>query len=122
MSSISICPEFCFKFSAERNVSGGDRSLIFKTKQPTTFVKENNNLLKGFHEVDVVIAVFLDLLKKHELRLALCAENGQQGCVLLQDKKVCEHLSHNTPRLLVLFLEYTRKNSLHTKWRNFSLV
>jgi hypothetical protein len=31
-----------------------------------TFIKENHNLLKGFHEVDVVITVFLNLLEEDQ--------------------------------------------------------
>lgn len=32
-----------------------------------TFIKENHDLLEGFHEVDVVIAVFLNLLQEDKL-------------------------------------------------------
>lgn len=49
-----------------------------------TFVEENHNLLKGLHEVDVVVAVLLDLLQQGQLRLALGAEHSQEGSVLLQ--------------------------------------
>ena len=32
-----------------------------------TFVEENHDLLKGFHEVDVVVTVFLHLLEEDQL-------------------------------------------------------
>lgn len=32
-----------------------------------TFIKEHHNLLKGFHKVDVIITVLLNLLEKDQL-------------------------------------------------------
>lgn len=52
-----------------------------------TFIKENHDLLEGFHEVDVVIAVFLNLLQEDKLWLALGTEHGQQGSVLLEQSR-----------------------------------
>lgn len=48
-----------------------------------TFVEEHHDLLKGLHEVDVVVAVLLDLQEQHQLRLALSAEQCQQRSVVL---------------------------------------
>lgn len=52
-----------------------------------TFVEENHDLLEGLHEVDVVVAVFLNLLQQDELRLALGTEHSQQGSVLLEQSR-----------------------------------
>ena len=80
MAAVTICSDFgaqknkvthCFpiyfpllwpkkSFNKTRKHSG-------RTTQIHTFVKENHNLLKGFHEMDVVIAVFLNLLQKDQL-------------------------------------------------------
>lgn len=56
-----------------------------------TFIKQNHDLLKGFHEVDVVVTVLLDLLEEDQLGLALGAEHSQQGRILLEqvDNKSC---------------------------------
>lgn len=51
-----------------------------------TFVKENHDLLEGFHEMDVVITVFLNFLEEDQLGLALGAEHSQQGSILLEQK------------------------------------
>ena len=48
-----------------------------------TFVEEHYDLLKGLHEVDVVIAVLLDLQQESELRQALGGKGFQEGTVLL---------------------------------------
>lgn len=52
-----------------------------------TFVEEHHDLLKGLHEVDVVVAVLLDLHEQAELRLTLGGEGFQQNAVLLQEKQ-----------------------------------
>ena len=49
-----------------------------------TFVKQHHDLLEGLHEVDVVIAVLLDLQQQGELREALGGERFQQKAVLLR--------------------------------------
>lgn len=49
-----------------------------------TFVEQHHNLLEGLHEVDVVVAVLLDLQEQCEFRQALCRERFQQRAVLLQ--------------------------------------
>lgn len=49
-----------------------------------TFIEENHDLLKGFHEVDVVVTVLLNLLQQDQLGLALGAEHSQQRGVLLR--------------------------------------
>lgn len=59
------------------------------TKEPEhprrrTFVEEHHDLLEGLHEVDVVVAVLLDLQQQSELRQALGREGLQQGAVLLK--------------------------------------
>lgn len=51
-----------------------------------TFVEEHHDLLKGLHEVDVVIAVLLDLQQQAELGQTLGGEGFQQRAVLLQDQ------------------------------------
>lgn len=48
-----------------------------------TFIEEHHNLGKGLHEVDVIIAVLLDLKQQVELRLTLGGEGFQQKAVLL---------------------------------------
>ena len=58
-----------------------------RTTQIHTFVKENHNLLKGFHEMDVVVAVFLNLLQEDQLWLALGAEHSQEWSVLLEEER-----------------------------------
>lgn len=50
-----------------------------------TFVEEHHDLGEGLHEVDVVIAVLLDLQQQAELRLTLGGEGFQQKAVLLQE-------------------------------------
>lgn len=50
-----------------------------------TFVEEHHDLGEGLHEVDVVVAVLLDLQQQAELRLTLGGEGFQQKAVLLQD-------------------------------------
>lgn len=79
-----------------------------------TFVEEDDDLRKGLDEVDVVIAVILDLQQQHELGLALRAEHGQQGGVVLQGHDNMESSfiylftsqSHTTLfyRFIILFL------------------
>ncbi len=58
-----------------------------------TFVEEHHDLLKGLHEVDVVVAVLLDLQQQAELGQTLGGEGFQQKAVLLQkqgdDTKLC---------------------------------
>lgn len=51
-----------------------------------TFVKKHHDLLEGLHEVDIVVAVLLDLQQEGELRQALGGEGLQQWAVLLQNK------------------------------------
>lgn len=58
-----------------------------RTTQIHTFVKENHNLLKGFHEMDVVVTVFLNLLQKDQLWLALGTEHSQEWSVLLEQER-----------------------------------
>lgn len=48
-----------------------------------TFVEEHHDLLEGVHEVDVVVAVLLDLQQQAELRQTLGGEGFQQCAVLL---------------------------------------
>lgn len=52
-----------------------------------TFVEEHHYLLKGLHEVDVVVAVLLDLKQQAELGQTLGGEGFQQRAVLLQDRE-----------------------------------
>lgn len=52
-----------------------------------TFVEEHHDLLEGPHEVDVVVAVLLDLQQQAELRQTLGGEGFQQEAVLLPGKK-----------------------------------
>lgn len=52
-----------------------------------TFVEEHHNLLKGLHEVDVVVAVLLDLQQQAELGQTLGGEGFQQKAVLLQKQE-----------------------------------
>lgn len=56
-------------------------------KHDDTFVEENHDLLEGLHEVDVVVAVLLNLLQQDELRLALGTEHSQQGSILLEQSR-----------------------------------
>ena len=51
-----------------------------------TFVEEHHYLGEGLHEVDVVIAVLLDLQQQHQLRLTLSAEHCQQRSVVLTER------------------------------------
>lgn len=54
-----------------------------KTKK-CTFVEQNNNFLESLHEVDIVIAVLLDLKQECEFREALGGKGLQQWAVLLE--------------------------------------
>lgn len=41
---------------------GIDKTMfLFFSQPPLTFVEQHHNLLEGLHEVDVVVAVLLDL-------------------------------------------------------------
>ena len=51
-----------------------------------TFVEEDHDLLEGLHEVNVVVAVLLDLDQEADLRLALGGEGLKQGAVLLWER------------------------------------
>lgn len=53
-----------------------------------TFVEQNNNFLEGLHEVDVVIAIFLDLQQKSKFWDALGCKSLQQWAVLLKKLKI----------------------------------
>lgn len=52
-----------------------------------TFVEEHHYLGEGFHEVDVVVAVLLDLQQQHQLRLTLSAEHCQQRSIVLRERE-----------------------------------
>lgn len=52
-----------------------------------TFVEEHHDLLKSLHEVNVVVAVLLDLQQQAKLRQTLGGEGFQQKAVLLQKKR-----------------------------------
>ena len=52
-----------------------------------TFIQEDHDLLEGLHEVDVVVAVLLDLDKQADLGLALGGEGLEQGAVLLREER-----------------------------------
>lgn len=54
--------------------------------QSATFIEQQNNLLEGVHEVDVVVAVLLNPQQKRELRQALSGEGLQERAVLLRGK------------------------------------
>lgn len=56
-------------------------------RETGTFVEEHNNLLKSLHEVDVVVAVLLDLQQQTEFRQTLGGEGFQQKAVLLWRKR-----------------------------------
>ena len=58
-------------------------SLGGKEGQPGTFIEEHHDLLEGLHEVDVVVAVLLNLQQQAELRQTLRGEGFQQKAVLL---------------------------------------
>lgn len=60
----------------------------------TTFIEQQNDLLEGFHEVDVVVTVLLNPQQKRELRKALCGEGLQKRTVLLRNK-VENMVGHN---------------------------
>lgn len=62
-----------------------------------TLVEEYHYLREGLHEVDVVIAVLLDLQQQHQLRLTLSAEHCQQRSIVLRKgtHTVSEHLTLN---------------------------
>ena len=60
-----------------------------------TFVEEHHYLWEGLHEVDVVIAVLLDLQEQHKLRLTLSAEHCQQRSIVLT--KSTNIVTHWTP-------------------------
>lgn len=49
-----------------------------------TFIEQYNNFLEGFHEMDVVITVLLDLQQESKLREALGGKSLQQRAVLLR--------------------------------------
>lgn len=59
---------------------------LARPPQTLTFVEEHHDLLKAPHEVDVVVAVLLDLQQEVELRQTLGGEGFQQKAVLLQRK------------------------------------
>lgn len=52
-----------------------------------TFVEEHHDLLEGLHEVDVVVAVLLNLQQQTEFRQTLGGEGFQQKAVLLWWKR-----------------------------------
>lgn len=60
-----------------------------------TFVEEHHDLLEGLHEVDVVVAVLLDLQQQAELGQTLGGEGFQKKAVLLRREscKACRRSS-----------------------------
>lgn len=56
-------------------------------RETGTFVEEHHDLLKGLHEVDVVVAVLLNLQQQTEFRQTLGGEGFQQKAVLLWWKR-----------------------------------
>ena len=65
-----------------------------------TFVEEHHDLLEGLHEVDVVVAVLLDLQQQAELGQTLGGEGFQQQAVLLRRRNT--GLYWSSPTRLVL--------------------
>lgn len=61
--------------------SGGGR------RGTRTFVEQHHDLLEGLHEVDVVVAVLLDLQQQAELGETLGGEGLQQEAVLLRGRR-----------------------------------
>lgn len=110
LARISVIPRAALCLTCWLHISKSCNRMWTPRGRPMgtdTFVKENHDLLKRLHEVDVVVTVLLDLLQEDQLWLALGAEHGQQGSVLLQEE--CElktltflggtgwtHLNHNS--------------------------
>lgn len=68
-----------------------------------TFVEEHHDLLKGLHEVDVVVAVLLDLQQQAELGQTLGGEGFQQKAVLLQRRETTRrYVRENGTQLTLL--------------------
>ncbi len=59
----------------------------FSASLTQTFVEEHHDLLEGLHEVDVVVAVLLDLQQQAELGQTLGGEGFQQKAVLLHKQE-----------------------------------
>ena len=72
-----------------------------------TFVEEDHDLLEGLHEVNVVVAVLLDLDQEADLRLALGGEGLKQGAVLLWERG--EHVCLIMGGFCYFFFMFTKK-------------
>lgn len=71
-----------------------------------TFVEEHHDLLKRLHEVDVVVAVLLDLQQQADLGQTLGGEGFQQRAVLLQVPRETAQSSTQQNSELTLYLKH----------------